>query len=113
MATGSARVAWPWREACRSRDPADPLPGRRPYDRILVGATPREQLDNDLALEQAALGVLRPGVALTLEIGDHATRDLLERIIVDEEHHIDWIEAQRHKIAEVGYQQYLAQQIHA
>ena len=31
----------------------------------------------------------------------------VERIVVDEEHHIDWIEAQRHKIAEVGYQQYL------
>jgi hypothetical protein len=27
--------------------------------------------------------------------------------------HIDWIEAQRHKIAEVGYQQYLAQQIYS
>jgi bacterioferritin (cytochrome b1) len=33
--------------------------------------------------------------------------------IVDDEHHIDWIEAQRQKIAEVGYQQYLAQQIYA
>ena len=64
---------------------------------------------NDLALEHAALAVLRPGIALCLEIGDHGTRDLLERILVDEEHHVDWIEAQEHKIAEVGYQQYLAQ----
>jgi bacterioferritin (cytochrome b1) len=40
-------------------------------------------------------------------------RDLLERIRVDEEHHVDWIEAQEHKIAEVGYQQYLARQIYA
>jgi hypothetical protein len=54
-----------------------------------------------------------PGRVLCLEVGDHATRDLLERIIVDEEHHIDWIEAQQHKISEVGYQQYLAQQIYA
>jgi bacterioferritin len=83
------------------------------YDRILVGATPKDQLDSDLALEHAALSILRPGVALSLEIGDHGTRDLLERIVVDEEHHIDWIEAQQHKIAEVGYQQYLSQQINA
>jgi hypothetical protein len=55
----------------------------------------------------------RAGVALCLEIGDHGTRDLLEKIVVDEEHHIDWIEAQRHKIGEIGYQQYLAQQIYA
>lgn len=33
--------------------------------------------------------------------------------VVDEEHYIDWIKAQRHKIAEVGYQQHLAQQIYA
>ena len=52
-------------------------------------------------------------MALSLEVGDHGTRDLLEKIIVDEEHHIDWIEAQRHKIGEIGYQQYLAQQIYA
>ena len=89
------------------------VPNLADYDRILVGPTPREQFDNDLALEHGALAVLRPGVALCLEVGDHATRDLLERIIVDEEHHIDWIEAQQHKISEVGYQQYLAQQIYA
>ena len=89
------------------------VPNLADYDRILVGPTPREQLESDLALEHAALAVLRPGIALCLEIGDHGTRDLLERIVVDEEHHIDWIEAQRHKIAEVGYQQYLAQQIYA
>ena len=89
------------------------VPNLADYDRILVGATPRDQFENDLALEHAALSVLRPGVALCLEIGDHGTRDLLEKIVVDEEHHIDWIEAQRHKIGEIGYQQYLAQQIYA
>ena len=89
------------------------VPNLADYDRILVGATPRDQFENDLALEHAALSVLRPGVALCLEIGDHGTRDLLEKIVVDEEHHIDWIEAQRHKIGEVGYQPYLAQQIYA
>ncbi len=89
------------------------VPNLADYDRILVGPTPREQFDNDLALEHGALAVLRPGIALCLEVGDHATRDLLERIIVDEERHVDWIEAQQHKISEVGYQQYLAQQIYA
>lgn len=62
---------------------------------------------------RAALAVLRSGIALCLEIGDHGTRGCLERIVVDEEHHIDWSEPQRHKIAEVGYQQCLARQIYA
>lgn len=54
--------------------------------------------------------MLRPEIALCFENGDHATRDLLERIVVDEERHIDRIEAPRRKIAEVGDHQDLAQQ---
>jgi bacterioferritin len=88
------------------------VPNLSDYDPIRIGRTPREQLDNDLALEMAALAVLRPGIGLCLEAGDHATRDLLEHIIVDEERHVDWLEAQKHKIDEVGYQAYLAQQIY-
>ncbi|MBI2218718.1 MAG: bacterioferritin [Candidatus Rokubacteria bacterium] len=88
------------------------VPNLSDYDPIRVGPTPREQVDNDLALEMAALAVLRPGVALCLEARDHATRELLEHIVEDEEHHVDWLEAQKHKIDEVGYQAYLAQQIY-
>lgn len=88
------------------------VPNLSDYDPILVGPSVRAQMDSDLRLELAALGVLRPGVALCLDAGDHATRELLEHILTDEEHHVDWIEAQKHKIAEVGYENYLAQQIY-
>jgi len=50
--------------------------------------------------------------ARSVEAGDYATRDLLECILKDEEHHVDWLEAQKHKINEVGYDSYLAQQIY-
>jgi bacterioferritin len=90
----------------------DGVPNLSDYDPIRVGRTPREQFESDLGLEIAALAVLRPGVALCVEASDYATRDLLEEIIGDEEHHIDWLEAQKHKIEEVGYQAYLAEQIY-
>jgi bacterioferritin len=88
------------------------VPNLSDYDPILVGRTVQEQIDNDLGLEMAALAVLRRGVQLCLEVGDHASREILEHIIVDEERHVDWLEAQKHKIGEVGYQTYLAQQIY-
>jgi bacterioferritin len=88
------------------------VPNLSDYDPILVGGTVRDQLANDLSLEMAALAVLRRGVQLCLEAADHATRELLEHIIEDEEHHVDWIEAQQHKIREIGYENYLAQQIY-
>ena len=72
----------------------------------------REGLDNDLALEMAALEVLRRGVKLCLEGGDDGTRELLEHMIRDEERHVNWLEAQKHQIGEIGYENYLAQQIH-
>jgi bacterioferritin len=87
-------------------------PNMAGYDKILIGASVKQQLENDLALEHAALEILKPGIKSCLEVGDNVTRELLEHIMVDEEEHIDWIETQLHKIEEVGYQNYLAQQMY-
>jgi len=81
------------------------------YDRIQIGTAVKQQLENDRSLEAAALTVLHPGIKTCVETSDDASRELLEYIVVDEEKHIDWIEAQLHQINEVGYENYLAQQI--
>jgi bacterioferritin len=86
-------------------------PNIQAYDKIQVGSTVKQQLENDRGLEQAALTVLKPGIKTCLETQDDATRELLEHIVVDEEHHIDWIETQLHQIREIGNENYLAQQI--
>jgi bacterioferritin len=87
------------------------VPNVQAYDKIQIGSNVKRQLENDLGLEQAALTVLRPGIRTCLDARDDASRELLEHIVVDEEHHIDWIETQFHQIKEVGYENYLAQQI--
>ena len=91
----------------------DGVPNLSDYDSILIGQNVKQQIENDLSLEMAALEVLRPGVRLCLEASDHATRELLEHIVEDEERHVDWLEAQLHKMREVGYETYLAQQIYS
>src|SRR4249920_1594891 len=48
------------------------VPNLSDYDRILIGQSVREQIGHDLALEMAALAVLRPGIRLCLDAGDHA-----------------------------------------
>ncbi len=35
---------------------------------------------------------------------------LLERILGEEEEHLDWLQAQRHQIQELGYELWLVQQ---
>ncbi len=110
-----------WKESIEEMEHADKIidrilflegiPNVAGYDKIMVGATVKEQLNNDLALELAALPVLKPAIKTCLELEDDASRELLEHIVEDEEHHVDWIESQLHLIKEVGYENYLAQQI--
>ena len=38
-------------------------------------------------------------------------REASERILKEEEAHVDWLEAQLHQIKELGYERYLSQQI--
>ena len=87
------------------------VPNVAAYDKISIGATVKQQFENDLGLEQAALTVLKPGIKTCLDAQDDATRELLEDLSVDEERHIDWLETQLHQIQEIGYENYLAQQI--
>ena len=42
---------------------------------------------------------------------DSAPAEKLERLLRDEEAHVDWLEAQVHQIRELGYERYLSQQI--
>ena len=89
----------------------DGTPNVQAYDKILVGATVREQLANDLELEKSALKVLDIGIKLCNEVGDTTTRELVERIKSNEEDHIAWIEEQQHLINEVGYELWLSKQM--
>ncbi|HWQ68433.1 MAG TPA: bacterioferritin [Patescibacteria group bacterium] len=90
----------------------DGRPNLSSYDRITIGSNVREQLENDLALEKAALQILNPGVKLCIELQDTGTRELLAGLTVDEERHVGWIETQLHRISELGYENYLAEQMY-
>lgn len=85
----------------------DGTPNMATMDKLQVGKDVRAQLKGDLALEMAAVRVLRSGIDTCTKAADYATRELLEHILVEEEKHIDWIEAQLHQIQEMGYENYL------
>jgi bacterioferritin len=87
------------------------VPNLQRLNKLRVGETVREQLESDLQLEYAAIGFLNQGVAACREVGDNASRELFERILVSEETHTDWIETQLELMRQVGEQNYLAQQI--
>jgi bacterioferritin len=89
----------------------DGMPNMSDYFKINIGRTLEEQLKNDLELEYAAVKRLNEGMRICEDHHDNGSRDLLEHILLDEEHHIDWLEGQLHAIGEMGIQNYLAQQL--
>lgn len=91
----------------------DGTPNMSDMFKINVGRNVKEQIESDLQLEYAAVKRLNAGINLCREANDSGSRELLEHILVEEEEHIDYLEAQLHAIEEVGIQNYLAQQINA
>ena len=89
----------------------DGVPNVQRLGRVRIGENPKEMFECDIALEEDAIPRLNDGIRLCREQGDNGTRHLLEEILVSEEEHLDWLEAQVHLIAEVGLQNYLAEQI--
>ncbi len=81
------------------------------YDVIRVGSNVREQLENDLALEVNAVTTYNGGVQLATEVGDAGSKEIIERIVVESEESVDWLETQLHQIKTIGTELYLAGQV--
>lgn len=81
------------------------------YDVIRVGATIKEQFENDLALETKGVKAYNEAVDLCLKLKDGGTRELMERILVESEEHVDWLETQLGIIEQIGLERYLAEQM--
>ncbi len=90
----------------------DGVPNVQRYGKINVGETVREQFELDLALEHDAVVRFNRAIALCRDLGDVGSAELLERMLVSEEKHVDWLEAQLELMRQVGDQLYLAEQMH-
>jgi len=89
----------------------DGFPNLQRLGKLNIGQTVAEMLKVDLAVEAEAIPRLNEGIELARSLGDNGTRELLERILISEEEHANWLEEQLTLIGQVGEQNYLAQQI--
>jgi len=87
------------------------LPNLQKLGKLNIGQTVLEMLNNDLAIERVAIPLLNKGIADARTLGDNGTEDLLKRILVSEEEHVDWLEAQLDQVKQIGEALYLSQQI--
>ena len=78
---------------------------------LRIGETVKQQFENDLKVELDAVPRLNRAINTSVEAADNGSRDLFEKILTDEEQHVDFLEAQLHLIKEIGYDNYLALQM--
>ncbi len=87
------------------------IPNLQKLGKLNIGETVPEQFESDLKLEYVALATLKKAIKIAIEAEDYTSRDLFEKILADEEHHVDWLEAQLGLIKDLGKSAYLAEQM--
>lgn len=90
------------------------LEGLPNYQKLLplrIGQTLREQFESDMAIEIEVIERLKPGIAMCRSKGDITSAKILEDILKDEEHHIDYLETQLALMDRLGEQLYLAKTV--
>ena len=85
----------------------DGLPNVQRLNQIMVGQTVEEILRADLKIEEKAMQDLREGIAYCEGARDFVSRDLLRRILENEEEHVDFLERQFDLIKLIGIERYI------
>jgi rubrerythrin len=74
---------------------------------LTVDENVRETLQSDLELEISAVKKYDQTIQVAVAEKGNGFRDLFVRLLKDEENHVGWLEAQLHRIEELGCERYL------
>lgn len=83
------------------------LPQMQELNKLLIGEDVKEILECDLKLEQKAVPDLRDAIEYCDKVRDYGSSDIFQKILSDEEEHIDWIETQLRLIKAMGVERYI------
>ena len=85
----------------------DGLPNFQQLGRLKIGENVEEILKCDLALEHEAIPLLKDAIAHCETVRDYTSRDIFQRILENEEEHVDTLETQFDMIERMGLQNYI------
>jgi bacterioferritin len=83
------------------------LPNFQALHKLKIGETVEEILRADLALELEAIPPLKDAIQHCETVRDYVSREVFERILENEEQHVDFLETQFEMIARMGLQNYV------
>jgi len=85
----------------------DGLPNFQALGRLKIGEGVKEVLECDLALEHEAIPLLKEAIAHCEAVRDYISREIFERILENEEEHVDFLEKQFDLIKLMGLENYI------
>jgi bacterioferritin len=84
----------------------DGFPNMQVVDPLRIGQNVKEVIECDLAAEMSARALYQEAATYCHGVKDYVTRDLFEKLMSDEEHHIDFLETQLDLIGRIGLELY-------
>ena len=91
----------------------DGFPNLQVLDPLHIGQNVKEVLDCDLAAEHSARSLYQEAATYCHSAKDYPSRDLFEKLMADEEGHIDFLETQLDLVAKLGLELYAQHHIGA
>ena len=89
----------------------DGQPNMQSLDQLRIGKSVKEILDCDLAAELDARTLYLEAARHCNSVNDRVSMNLFEQLTTDEEHHIDFLEAQLTLVDQLGLQLYAQRHI--
>ncbi|HOK02969.1 MAG TPA: bacterioferritin [Spirochaetota bacterium] len=80
-------------------------------NKINIGSDVPAQIKNDIHAEEGAIKAYNEAIKLASEVGDNATKELLDHILLDEDAHMDKLEEIMDQINQMGIQIFLTTQV--
>lgn len=81
-------------------------PNLQLLDPLRIGQNVKEVLESDLAAERDARALYQEAATYCATVQDYPSRNLFERLMTDEEGHIDFLETQLDLVKAIGIQLY-------
>lgn len=89
------------------------LPNLQMLGKLYIGEDTKETLACDYKFEQEQIPRLKQAISICESELDFVSRDVLTKILDDEEEYSDWLETQQYQIENMGIENYLQSQVEA
>ena len=83
------------------------LPNLQDLGKLHIGEDVKEILECDMKLEEHAIPMYKDAMEYAEKTRDYVTRDILGKILSEEEEHVDYLETQFDLIEQMGLERYI------